>query len=98
MNDSDVGFGLAGVGGIVAVFVGISTIILVIGVLTARWTPQAGEIGVVREGSSVLWFGDWFNGHTIKQVVPPGAGNTGIGLGSEVHAYPADSVQRYYTI
>ena len=66
--------------------------------LGARWTPEAGQIGVVRDGSSAVWVGDWFNGHNIKQVVPPGSGNTSIGLGATVHAYPADSVQRFYTI
>lgn len=81
----------------VAVFV-IWLLVFGISELSARWTPQAGEIGVVREGASSVWIGDWFNGHNITAVVPPGSGNKRIGLGSTVHAYPADSVQRTYTI
>lgn len=73
-------------------------LILLIGWAGARATPQAGQIGVVRSGSSFLWIGDWFNGHQIKTVIKPGSGSTPIGLGSNTHWYPSDSVQRQYTI
>lgn len=66
--------------------------------LNARYAPQPGQIGVVRAGSSFTFVGDWFNGHNILKVVPPNSGSTNIGLGSTVHAYPSDSVQRNYTI
>ncbi len=64
----------------------------------SRATPQAGQIGVVRSGPSAAWIGAWFNGRGIRNVVPPGSGSTYIGLGSTVHWYPDDSVQRNYTI
>lgn len=86
------------VGGCVACVLILWALIAGIGKLSARWTPQPGQIGVVRAGSSALWIGDWFKGHDIKEIVSPGSGNTDIGLGSIVHAYPADSVQRTYTI
>ncbi len=66
--------------------------------LGARATPQAGEVGVVRSGPSHVWIGSFFNGHGIRGVIPPGSGSTYIGLGSTVHYYPADTVQRNYTI
>lgn len=65
---------------------------------SARWTPQAGEIGVERAGPSHILPTQWFNGHDIRGVVPPGAGSTFIGFGSTVHAYPSDNSQRTYTI
>lgn len=73
-------------------------LIFVISLLSARTTPQAGEIGVVRSGPSGVWIGSWFNGHNIKKVVPPGSGSSFTGLGSETHYYPSSSVQRTYTI
>lgn len=96
--DSDVRAFLKGAAWVVVVIFVLWLVIFGIASFTARYTPQAGEIGVVREGASGLWVGAWFNGHNIKKVVPPGSGNTGIGLGAEVHSYPADSQQRYYTI
>lgn len=96
--DEDVKFFFGACAVVIGVVVALWSLVLIIGVLTARYTPQAGQVGVVRQGSSALWPGDWFNGHNIKQVIPPGAGNTSIGLGSEVHAYPAASQQRFYSI
>lgn len=72
--------------------------ILVIGLISSRATPQAGQVGVVRSGPSITWVGSWFNGHNIRKVIPPGSGSSFIGLGSETHFYPSDSVQRTYTI
>lgn len=51
--------------------------------------PQAGEIGVVRNGGLL-------DNHNIRQVVPNGAGNTWVGWFSESHYYPVDSQQRYF--
>lgn len=73
-------------------------IIFLISLLSARATPQAGQISVVRSGPSAVWVGSWFNGHSIKKVLPAGAGSSFVGLGSEVHSYPSSSVQRTYTI
>lgn len=86
------------VGGVLVAVLALWALFLVIALFTSRSAPLAGEIGVVRSGPSAVWIGSWFNGHRIRSVVPPGSGNTFIGLGSEVHYYPADSVQRNYTI
>ena len=56
---------------------------------TAR--PEAGQIGVVRNGGP-------FDNKNIRQILHPGTGTTWIGWGSSVHYYPAGFVQRYYTI
>jgi len=61
-------------------------------------TPGAGQIGVVRTGHSFIAPWTWFNGHGISKVICPGTGWSWPGFGSEVHWYPADSVQRNYTI
>lgn len=89
---------VAVIGGCVATFIIIWALIFGINVVSSRATPQAGEIGVVRSGPATSWVGDWFNGHSIKKIIEPGSGNQSIGLGSVVHWYPADSVQRNYTI
>jgi hypothetical protein len=52
-------------------------------------TPQAGEIGVVRNGGPI-------DDHNIRQVVDNGSGNTWIGLASEAHYYPVDTQQRFF--
>lgn len=52
-------------------------------------TPEAGEIGVVRNGGP-------FDNKNIRQVVPNGAGNTWIGFSSEAHYYPIDTQQRFF--
>lgn len=86
---------------ILGIFTGVLAIwflIFVISVLSARTTPQAGDIGVVRSGPSGVWIGSWFNGHDIRKVIPPGSGSTSTGLGSETHYYPSSSVQRTYEI
>lgn len=86
------------IGGILATILVIWGFIFVIDLVSSRATPQAGEIGVVRNGPDAGWIGSWFNGHGVRSVVPPGSGSTFIGLGSEAHWYPSDSVQRNYTI
>src|SRR3954447_16306772 len=64
--------------------------ILLLVVLTGCYTkPEAGEIGVVRNGGP-------FDNHNIRQVVPNGAGNTWNGWWSTTHYYPVDSQQRYF--
>jgi hypothetical protein len=52
-------------------------------------TPDAGEIGVVRNGGP-------FDNHQIRQVVPNGSGNTWNGFYSKTHYYPVDSQQRFF--
>lgn len=88
----------AWVGGVVGVFFLLWLFIFGISWIGARATPQAGQIGVVRNGPSAVWIGSWFNGHNVRGVVAPGSGSTYIGLGSTVHYYPDSSVQRQYTI
>ena len=56
---------------------------------TAR--PEAGQIGVVRNGGPL-------DNKNIRQILHPGVGTTWIGWGSTTHFYPASFVQRYYTI
>jgi len=51
-------------------------------------TPEAGEIGVVRNGGP-------FDNKNIRGIVDNGSGNTGIGLFSTVHYYPVDTQQRF---
>src|SRR4051794_32348862 len=72
-----------------AVVLGIVALILLIG-LTSNFTkPEAGEIGVVRNGGPL-------DNHNIRQVVPNGAGNTWTGWWSTTHYYPVDTQQRYF--
>jgi hypothetical protein len=72
-----------------AIVLGVVALILLIG-LTSNFTrPQAGEIGVVRNGGPL-------DNHNIRQVVPNGAGNTWTGWWSTTHYYPVDSQQRYF--
>jgi hypothetical protein len=52
-------------------------------------TPNAGEIGVVRNGGP-------FDNHNIRQVISNGSGNTWAGWFSDVHYYPVASQQRYF--
>jgi SPFH domain / Band 7 family len=85
-------------GGILAAWLTIWVLWFVIDWVSSRATPQAGQIGVVRSGADAVWIGSWFNGHGIHSVVTPGSGSTYVGLGSTVHWYPSDSVQRNYTI
>jgi hypothetical protein len=60
-------------------------------------TPQAGEVGVVRNGSSI-WPLDWFDNHNIKGHVLNGSGTSWVGLGSDVHYYPVNTQQRFITM
>lgn len=59
-------------------------------------TPESGEIGVVRNGKSVIWPIDWFDNHNIRGIVPNGSGASWAGLGSDVHYYPASNQQRFF--
>src|SRR4051794_29117241 len=53
--------------------------------------PDAGEVGVVRNGGPL-------DNRNIREVLPAGSGTTWIGWRSTAHFYPAAFVQRYYTI
>jgi hypothetical protein len=71
--------------------IGVACLLLV-GVLGASGcmtTPNAGEIGVVRNGGPL-------DNHNIRQVIPNGSGNTTNGLFSDTHYYPVDSQQRFF--
>src|SRR3954469_8545680 len=69
---------------------GVAAALLLLVALTGCYTkPEAGEIGVVRNGGP-------FDNHNIRQVVPNGAGNTWNGWWSSTHYYPVDSQQRYF--
>lgn len=60
-----------------------------VGTAGCMTTPEAGEIGVVRNGGP-------FDNHNIRQVVPNGSGNTWNGFFSTSHYYPVDSQQRFF--
>jgi regulator of protease activity HflC (stomatin/prohibitin superfamily) len=71
---------------------GAVVVLLLVAVLSASGcysTPQAGEVGVVRNGGP-------FDNHNIRQVVPNGSGNTWIGFFSDAHYYPVDTQQRFF--
>ena len=53
--------------------------------------PDAGKISVIRNGGPL-------DDRAIREVLPPGAGNSWIGLLSTEHEYPSNAVQRFYTI
>ena len=53
--------------------------------------PEAGKISVIRDGGP-------FDDRAVREVLPPGAGNSWIGLFSSEHEYPSAAVQRFYTI
>lgn len=53
--------------------------------------PEAGEMGVVRNGGP-------FDNTQIKKVLCPGVNTQNVGLNSSARYYPHDQVQRYYTI
>lgn len=69
--------------------VGIIALGLLGGATGCYTTPEAGEMGVVRNGGPL-------DNHNIRQVVPNGSGRTSNGLFSETHYYPVDTQQRYY--
>lgn len=98
MNENENGNALAWLGGIVAVLFVLWAISFGIFALTQRSAPQAGEIGVIRNAPSAAWVGDWFDSHTIRGVIPNGAGSTWTGLGSDVHYYPVDTQQRFFRL
>lgn len=78
--------------GVVIVFL---LLVMGIGACGSLYTPNSGDVTVVRNGKSVVP-SDWFDNHKIRQVVQNGAGNTWIGFGSQTHPYPASSQQRYF--
>ena len=59
---------------------------------TGCWDrPEAGKISVVRNGGPL-------DDRGIREVLPPGEGNSWTGLFSTEHEYPSSTVQRFYTI
>lgn len=80
---------------VTALAVGIPTLVALLIVVTAvsgSFTrPEAGQIGVVRNGGPL-------DNRNIRQILPAGSGTTWIGWQSNAHFYPAAFVQRYYTI
>jgi hypothetical protein len=72
-----------------ALAIAAGAVFLLIGLTGCYTKPEAGEIGVVRNGGP-------FDNHNIRQVVPNGAGNTWNGWWSSTHYYPVDSQQRYF--
>ena len=76
---------LAVIAGIVAVLI----IVIVAFSGCTITTPNAGEIGVVRNGGPL-------DNHKIRQIVPNGAGNTWAGWFSDVHYYPVTDQQRFF--
>jgi len=78
-----------------AIVVAVVVVVLVLGALvlgsSSSYTPAPQHITVVRNGGP-------FDNHNIRQVIPPGAGFTWIGIGSTPHPYPDSTIQRYYTI
>jgi hypothetical protein len=64
-------------------------VVCIVGTTGCMTTPNAGEIGVVRNGGP-------FDNHNIRQVVPNGSGNTWNGWFSSTHYYPVDSQQRFF--
>jgi hypothetical protein len=61
-------------------------------------TPNAGEVGVIRNGKAWYWPFDWFDNHKIRGIVANGSGNTWTGLGSDVHYYPVATQQRFFRL
>ncbi len=84
---------------VTAVILGLWGFIFAITTITEyRSTPGSGEVGVVRNGSDPWWLPDWFDNHQIRGIVENGSGNTGIGLGSDIHYYPVSTQQRFFTM
>lgn len=73
------------VGIIVALIVGVTAC------ATGFERPEAGKIGVVRNGGP-------FDDRNIREVLPPGASRSWVGILSNTHFYPTSTVQRFYTI
>lgn len=96
--EDEIGAGKIILGGIAAVFLVWLVVIICVLLFGTRYTPQAGTVAVVRNGSDAAWVFDWFDNHKIKGVIQEGAGSTWKGLGSEVHPYPAASQQRYFRL
>lgn len=72
--------------GVLAIFIGIPTLIAV---MTSWDSTTAGQVAVVRNGGPV-------SNKNIRKVIDPGSGLTWTGAFSSVHKYPAQ--QRFYTI
>jgi hypothetical protein len=66
-------------------------VVLLLGLTACTDRPEAGQIGVVRNGGPI-------DNKNIREILHPGAGTSWIGWGSTTHFYPAAFVQRYYTI
>jgi hypothetical protein len=80
---------VVGVGLIAA---GILALVLLVGGCHGLRKEDAGHVGVVRNGGP-------FDNNRIRQIIQPGSNLTWTGWWSQrTHAYPAHSVQRYYTI
>ena len=74
----------------VAVAVFLATFLLT-GATACFERPEAGKISVIRNGGPL-------DDRSIRGVLPPGEGNSWIGLLSTEHEYPSSAVQRFYTI
>jgi hypothetical protein len=90
MNGSSSGTGAA-IGTVVGILVVIVIVVGGIAACTGFDRPDAGKIGVVRNGGP-------FDDRSVREVLPPGAGTSWVGMFSKTHFYPSDAVQRYYTI
>lgn len=66
-------------------------LVLAAGVTGCYDTPDAGTIGVVRNGGP-------FDNKKIRQIVCPGSGNTWVGWASNTHFYPDSTQQRLYKL
>lgn len=69
--------------------IGVVLIGTIAGTTGCMTTPEGGEIVVIRNGGP-------FDNHNIRQIVCPGSGNTGTGVNSTEHPYPASDSQRTY--
>jgi regulator of protease activity HflC (stomatin/prohibitin superfamily) len=67
----------------------VAALVAVLGMTGCYTKPQAGEIGVVRNGGP-------FDDRNIRQIVPNGSGTTWNGWWSTTHYYPVDSQQRFF--
>jgi hypothetical protein len=70
-------------------FAGILLASCTLGASGCMTTPEAGEIGIVRNGGP-------FDNHNIRQIIDNGSGNSWNGWLSETHYYPVDSQQRFF--
>lgn len=75
--------------GCAVIAAGVAAIVGGLSLLNAVDSTDAGSVGVVRNGG-------WLSNKNIRQVMPPGSGQTWVGLWTSTHKYPAQ--QRFYTI